>query len=475
MLARIIRPSFLIYLALVLSVGKCPAIQAGAEGGGNNQGRVTRASSQKEKGKKAGAEQGQVKSEDKPGEIPSHNAESGRNSEAGIKPQTPDEVAAWCDGDTIVRETPAPIGSALGLPTVARCVVLRNSEIVNTTEGANLGGVVTIVLRGLREWVRRGQDANQLRLYLAGRMIPDAGPFLINLSQQYVNYDLHLSPTDKSLWVQIIAEANRQPGHKIPISVGLLDQRQPFDSSSYVTFKVYPQYAKYILPSLVILLIAFIFLGVKYDLLRDSVAKAPPCPARRPYSLARVQMAVWFYIVIASFLYIWLITGEHNTPTSSVLALIGISAGTGLAAIFVDDSKETTTNDRRAALESQSAALEMRIQEIGDCSPPEGSTMHKDLQQKLSDLSKVKADIAQLPAVPPTPVSKGFISDLLGAGQDMSFHRFQIAVWTIVLALIFAISVYQDLAMPDFAPALLGLMGISSGTYLGFKFPEKSK
>lgn len=474
MLPRIIQLALLAWLTFGLSVGKSLAIQAGGEGGGNGQGEVARAASQKKKAIKASGEQGQGKSEAMSGRTPAHDAGNGRNSEAG-KHQTLDEVTAWCNGETMVPETPAPLGSAPGLPTVAPCVVLRSSERVNTTEDASLGGVVTVVLRGLREWVSPRQDPNQLRLYLAGRMIPDAGPFLINLSQEYVNFDLHLSPTDKSLWVQIIAEATRQPGHKIPISVGLMDQKQPFDSSSYVSFKVYPQYAKYILPSLVVLLGALIFLGAKSDLLRDSVAKAPPFRARRPYSLARVQMAIWFYVVVASFLYIWLITGEYNTLTASVLTLVGISAGTGLAAIFVDDSKATSSNNQRAALESQCAALEMRIKEIRAGSPPQGSTLDVELQQKLSDLSKVKADIAALPPLPPTPVSKGFVSDLLGAGQDMSFHRFQMVVWTIVLVLIFAISVYKDLAMPDFAPALLGLMGLSSGTYLGFKFPEKSK
>jgi hypothetical protein len=36
-------------------------------------------------------------------------------------------------------------------------------------------------------------------------------------------------------------------------------------------------------------------------------------------------------------------------------------------------------------------------------------------------------------------------------------------------------SVARDLVMPDFDTTLLGLMGISSGTYIGFKFPEKPK
>ena len=51
--------------------------------------------------------------------------------------------------------------------------------------------------------------------------------------------------------------------------------------------------------------------------------------------------------------------------------------------------------------------------------------------------------------------------------------RLQIFVWTIVLLIIFVRSVYDQLAMPDFSATLLGLMGISGGTYLGFKFPDQ--
>ncbi len=32
--------------------------------------------------------------------------------------------------------------------------------------------------------------------------------------------------------------------------------------------------------------------------------------------------------------------------------------------------------------------------------------------------------------------------------------------------------VYNELAMPEFSATLLGLLGISAGTYVGFKLPE---
>jgi hypothetical protein len=67
---------------------------------------------------------------------------------------------------------------------------------------------------------------------------------------------------------------------------------------------------------------------------------------------------------------------------------------------------------------------------------------------------------------------KFFLIDLLTDGSGISLHRFQIFVWTIVLGVVFGVSVYRDLVMADFSPTLLGLMGISSGAYIGFKFPE---
>ena len=53
----------------------------------------------------------------------------------------------------------------------------------------------------------------------------------------------------------------------------------------------------------------------------------------------------------------------------------------------------------------------------------------------------------------------------------ITFHRFQIVVWTLVLGMVFVSNVLNDLVMPTFDASVLVLMGISSGTYLGFKLP----
>ena len=118
-------------------------------------------------------------------------------------------------------------------------------------------------------------------------------------------------------------------------------------------------------------------------------------------------------------IFIWLINDELDTITESVLGLIGIGSATAIGAAYIDRGKATV-------------------------------------------------DAA-------TQKTRGFIRDVLSdASGNISLHRFQMFAWTIVLGIIFIASVYNDLEMPQFSATLLGLMGISSGTYLGFKVPENS-
>ena len=59
------------------------------------------------------------------------------------------------------------------------------------------------------------------------------------------------------------------------------------------------------------------------------------------------------------------------------------------------------------------------------------------------------------------------------ASQEVIELDDEIVVWTVVLGFVFVTEIYQSLAMPEFSATLLSLMGITSGTYLGFKFPEQ--
>jgi hypothetical protein len=71
------------------------------------------------------------------------------------------------------------------------------------------------------------------------------------------------------------------------------------------------------------------------------------------------------------------------------------------------------------------------------------------------------------------PTNNGGIFFILSDADGISLHRFQMVLWTILLGVIFVISVAKNLAMPEFSGTLLALIRISGGTYVGFKIPEK--
>ena len=64
------------------------------------------------------------------------------------------------------------------------------------------------------------------------------------------------------------------------------------------------------------------------------------------------------------------------------------------------------------------------------------------------------------------------MNDLLSESNDgrPSFHRFQMIGWNLAFGVIFVRAVYYKVAMPEFSGDQLLLMGISNGTYLGFKW-----
>jgi hypothetical protein len=72
----------------------------------------------------------------------------------------------------------------------------------------------------------------------------------------------------------------------------------------------------------------------------------------------------------------------------------------------------------------------------------------------------------------PTP-TKGFWNDLVGNGEGPSIHRFQMLFFTAIFVGIFVIRTATSLVMPDFDGSLLALIGISNGTYVGFKMQGK--
>jgi hypothetical protein len=197
-----------------------------------------------------------------------------------------------------------------------------------------------------------------------------------------------------------------------------------------------------------------------------------------PWSLGRTQMAWWFFFVICAYVHIWLVTDRYTSLTTSVLALIGISAGTALAGAVIDDGKQNQLL-QKPMLEDTKGQLQKANTHLVHSAAAAAAGVQAEaamaslpaLQSNFSMLKDIDAQLAQMPTKQPTRNS--FWLDLLSDENGISFHRFQMVIWTLVLTAVFVSRVICTQRMPDFDANLLGLMGISSGAYIGFKFPEK--
>ena len=96
----------------------------------------------------------------------------------------------------------------------------------------------------------------------------------------------------------------------------------------------------------------------------------------------------------------------------------------------------------------------------------------KIIEQITTRLREIGGEITLLPPEPKPSESQGFFKDILISEGHVTFSRFQMLAWTVVLGIIFIHTVHTKLAMPEFNATLLALMGVSSSAYVGFKFPQ---
>jgi hypothetical protein len=276
-------------------------------------------------------------------------------------------------------------------------------------DGAGLGDRIVVYVDQFPTLMQQaGGSCNGIVLFLDALAMKGLTPESCDPTRGTVRYQLARTDQTDKTWHSLLGSPNGWT-RPITVSVGPTDQLAlPSDVRNF-ELRILPKFQFYLcFVVLSIALIAFVVLCRKTSMIRSGVM----------YSLSRFQMAFWFFLVIAAYVFMWMITGELDTITESILALVGIGSGTALGAALIDTNA------------------------------PGVKAIEKS--------------------------SNGFLRDILDDGNGISFHRFQMFVWTVVLGIIFCASVFRHLAMPEFSATLLGLMGISSGTYLGFKFPEKS-
>ena len=325
----------------------------------------------------------------------------------------------------------------------------------------------------LAEWVAAGHDPTKLVPVIEGLALKENYPDQVHAAIGDVHFHLRITKANESTWVDLLG-APTSLTRPVTFSVGI-DNLAPFDSvidranpAQMVVIDVH--YAVIAIVIVLFTIVAFLRLARKTNLIREPVPAAE-VGGLGPYNLGRTQMAFWFLLICMSYISIWLITGALDTITASLLGLMGISAGTALGEAMIDADKTQSAENQVANLASQKQAVEQGLAEM---QPQAGLADRQDIEETRTRLNHINRQLGKLATSRKSTRSRGFVCDILSGGADYSLHRFQICVWTVVLGVIFLSSVYNGLTMPEFSPTLLGLMGLSSGTYIGFKFPEKA-
>jgi hypothetical protein len=218
-------------------------------------------------------------------------------------------------------------------------------------------------------------------------------------------------------------------------------------------------------------------------------------PSQQTYSLARWQMAFWFTLIFAAFVCLFIVLWDTNTISTQALMLMGISGTTALAAVAVDAYKDSPADAANRGLQAlglknyadvqrvqaEIASRKAELASLPSEAPADASSRHakhtqspveqrrRQLQIEIQDRDNILRTYAA--KIQPF-VTQGWFKDITTDINGTAIHRLQAVCWTFALGAVFVITVYRTLAMPEFNVNLLTLMGISSASYVGFKFPE---
>ena len=306
---------------------------------------------------------------------------------------------------------PAPCGAT---PAIAGVAGINASP-----RAVYLDDWIVVSVCNLQAVVKQAKAEQQpITLFIEG---VDSGlePTGIDYDSGTLTFILDRTQKNRDIWKPLLYNPLFDPTVTIRVSAGVREDRPlpraEHANTSLVLQKIYFDWVSALwLAMLLIITVALVGWGRNSDMLRDGPAIDG---VRQPYSLARSQMAWWLFLILIGYNYIWMVTGDRDTIPPSLLALMGISAVTAIAAQAI---------------------------------PARGERTHT--------------------------ASTGFWNDLVTDEQGaVALDRFQIVAWTVVLGGIFLYSVVWDLTMPEFSATLLALMGISSGTYIGFKLPTRAE
>jgi hypothetical protein len=364
-----------------------------------------------------------------------------------------------------------------------------------------LGDRIAIKVKNLGDLLKDPNCTLKAALFLDGQAVKGLNSFQSTDDRDVLVFDLGPTPESAAVWKHVFTNPFDEGWQReIALNVGWQDQGAFPGKPSIQRINLFPEgWAFFFLVLLLALLAIFAGLAINSGLLRnsppppdtvkvtgDQLDWTQPPPDAGPYSLGRTQAAWWLFIILAAYILIGLVTGNFaSSINSTALTLLGIGAATAVGGVVISQSKKEDQQARARTLLRRITDL----QELGTMNAVALATRTPVVVSRHAELSQTYPEAARAAAagldayirrnavdyaVATNQGSRGFLLDILSDADGVSVHRFQLFAWTIILGVVFVSAVLREVAMPVFSATLLGLMGLSAGTYLGLKIPEST-
>jgi hypothetical protein len=183
-------------------------------------------------------------------------------------------------------------------------------------------------------------------------------------------------------------------------------------------------------------------------------------PIQLKYSLSRVQLAFWFFLILSAFLFVCTTTWEMHLIGPGLVGLLGVSGATALGSAAIDrtKTKEQPAVAELAAMEQQRALQNSGYQKR-KAEPEDSEQILTEKAERRMKLGKTSSLLG----------FTSFFRDIMSGENGVEIHRLQNILWTGFLGIVFVRAVWNSLALPDLDANLVLLMLVSSSTYLGLK------
>jgi hypothetical protein len=358
--------------------------------------------------------------------------------------------------------------------------VIKAYHCLNMSNIARINESIIIKIENLDElWHESITKAKKIILYINDHPIWGIEPQQNAYNE--LKFDLHINDKNKSSWEKILS-GNFESSKKIALTVGLESEiplrTEVKEAKAFELFIASKWTWLTFLAIMIVLLVLLIWGAWRSGLLRET-GYPVPAGSKRVFSLGLAQMAFWLYIIVGSFALLFIVMKQIPSFNSSVLILLGISSITAFSSSLINISKIEKAKSYKINLVSEIEMLSDRLVKIDeelsrkDLAKSDRMLLQQERDSKQTKLLELQDTILVKKDGNLHPKSKGFFLDLIQDGGEANLYRLQIIIWTLILGGIFLYKVIKELSMPEYDATLLSLMGISSGTYIGFKLPDK--